>query len=242
MKGKKSVSCVIPFYNEGLRLFSTLKAVTAIDSISQIVCIDDGSSDDTARIIKSLWPQIDVIKLNKNQGKASAVRHGLKYVKNELVLLLDADLQDINTYELEKAIFPMLSDESIDMIILRRINAAWFVKIDRADILLSGERILKKKDLEEIFKNEVNGYQLEIAINTFMQERKKNVQWVSWSATNTYKTQKMGLVKGAIKEIRMFADIFNYAGVSTFAKQFTTFAKKECAVEVPYLQTKISNL
>ena len=223
----KSISCIIPFYNEGLRLFSILKVVTKIKTISQVICIDDGSSDDTARIIKSLWPQIEVIKLNENQGKSAAVKHGLKYVNNELVLLLDADLQDINIYELENAIEPMLYDNSIDMIILRRINAAWFVKIERADILLSGERILKKKDLLEIFQKEVNGYQLEIAINTYMQNNNKNVQWVSWSATNTYKTKKIGLVKGALKEIKMFVDIFSYAGVSTFARQFTSFARKE---------------
>ena len=81
MKSKK-VSCVIPFYNEGLRLFATLKAVTNIDAISQVICIDDGSTDDTAKIIKSIWPEIVVIRLNENKGKAAAVRHGLEYVAN----------------------------------------------------------------------------------------------------------------------------------------------------------------
>ena len=75
-----------------------------------------------------------------------------------------------------------------------------------------------------------------------MQNRHKNVQWVAWSATNTYKTQKLGLIKGVIKEIRMFADIFSFAGVSAFAKQFSTFARKECIVNSSSLQCKVSNL
>ncbi|HYG38144.1 MAG TPA: glycosyltransferase family 2 protein [Cytophagales bacterium] len=231
MRAQPGVSCIIPFYNEGLRLFSILNVVTELDSVSQIICIDDGSTDDTSRLIKAKWPEIEVLRLEENEGKSQAVKHGLKLVKNEVILLLDADLQDINKIELENAILPMLLNPHIDMIILRRVNAAWFVKIDRADILLSGERIIKKKDLDEIFKNQVNGYQLEIAINTYMQQGNKNVQWTAWSARNTYKTKKCGLIYGIIKEIQMFISIFSYAGISNFFKQFTSFAKKELEVE-----------
>lgn len=239
MKSQTGISCIIPFFNEGLRLFSILDVVSEIDTVSQIICIDDGSTDDTWKLINNKWPKIKVVRLEENEGKSQAVKNGLMYVENETVLLLDADLQDINKTELENAILAMLVNANLDMIILRRVNAAWFVKIDRADILLSGERIMKKTDLDEIFKKEVSGYQLEIAINTYMQHAKKSVLWMPWSATNTYKTEKCGLLQGVLKEIKMFVSIFSYGGVSNFFKQFTSFAREELVVE-PLRSTYVS--
>ncbi len=55
------------------------------------------------------------------------------------------------------------------------------------------------------------GYQLEIAINVYMQENGKNVCWMPSSAENTFKTKKVGLFNGLIKEKAMFAHIIAYA-------------------------------
>lgn len=52
MKHLHSTSCIIPFYNEGKRIFPILNVVTQIAGITQIICVDDGSSDFTATIIE----------------------------------------------------------------------------------------------------------------------------------------------------------------------------------------------
>ena len=135
-------SCIIPFYNEGYRIFQVLEVITQINSISQIICIDDGSTDNTADLIAENWPAIELIRLPENEGKAAAIRHGVSHAKYENILLMDADLQSIAKAEIEKAI-QAIAQHNLDMIILRRINAPWFVKFDRGDTLLSGERIIK---------------------------------------------------------------------------------------------------
>ncbi|MGV3641949.1 MAG: glycosyltransferase family 2 protein [Adhaeribacter sp.] len=230
MQLTSQTTCIIPFYNEEDRVLQVLKVVTQITGITQIICIDDGSTDNTSEQIQADWPQVTLVRLPFNQGKAAAIREGVRLAKHETILLMDADLQSINKTEVEQAI-QALAHHNLDMLILRRINAPWFVKFDRGDTLLSGERLVKKQDLVHILNQEVNHYQVELAINLYMQKHKRNVRWMPWSATNTYKAKKMGLVKGYQKEFKMFTDIVMYAGLKNIIKQITLFATKE--VEAP---------
>lgn len=219
-------TCLIPFYNERDRIGEVLKVVTEIKLISQIVCVDDGSTDNTSAYIKSRWPQIKIIKLPYNQGKASAVRAGLKAIQNEMVLLMDADLQELNKAEIENAILSFNRHSEIDMIILRRINAPWFVKFYRSDVLLSGERLIKKRDLEKVLHQDVSRYQLEVAINRYMIKRHKVVRWMPWSAMNTYKTEKWGALEGSRKEFKMYVEIVYYVGLVHMFIQLASFTKR----------------
>lgn len=218
-------TCIIPFYNEGERIFEVLNTVTQISRISQIICVDDGSSDGTADLIEQRFPQIEVVRLSENQGKTAAIRHGLTYAKQEYVLLMDADLQMINQQEISFAL-QAIETYDIDMIILRRINAPWFVKMDRGDVLFSGERVLKRTDLEKVLHENVCRYQIEIAINNYMLKHNKTVFWVPSSAFNTFKVQKIGLIDGFIKELDMFFDIILFAGLQNYFRQISSFARK----------------
>ncbi|CCH54803.1 glycosyl transferase family protein [Fibrisoma limi BUZ 3] len=226
MKTARNVACLIPFYNEGERLFDVLNVVTQVCSITQIICIDDGSDENCCPEIEARWPHIEVIRLTENHGKAGAIKAGLSAVREELVLLMDADLQDISPAELEQAIQAIRNHDEVDMVILRRVHADWFVKFNRGDILLSGERIIRKRDLDAIFQQTVEGFQLEVAINEYMQQHRKVVRWFPWSATNTYKMDKRGPVEGFLKDAQMYADIVTYVGPVAYARQMVTFARK----------------
>lgn len=219
-------TCLIPFYNERERIGQVLKVISKVKNIAQIVCVDDGSTDGTAAYIKTKWPQVRVVELPQNQGKAAAIRYGLKAVNNELVLLMDADLQDLVKGEIEIAIAAFKKYAVIDMIILRRINAPWFVKFYRSDVLLSGERLIRKKDLEYILDQDVSRYQLEVAINRYMIKHHKVVRWMPWSAMNTYKTEKWGALEGSRKELKMYAEIVYYVGLTHMFIQLASFTKQ----------------
>ncbi len=239
MNTRGRTSCIIPFYNEGQRIFSVLDVVTKIEEISQIICIDDGSTDGISAQILRYWPQVELVRLPYNQGKTAAIRHGLNHAVHDFILLMDADLQFINSLEISFAIQAM-KQRKADMIILRRIKAPWFVKMDRGDILFSGERILKHTDLQAILKKRIQGYQLEIAINNYMLERKKEVYWVPSSAFNTFKMQKMGRLEGFVKELNMFIDIVYFAGVQNYLRQVVTFARRPYLKKVKETSRKVA--
>src|SRR5215210_4737663 len=96
-------TCIIPFYNEEDRVLQVLEVVTQIKGITQIICIDDGSTDDTSDQILAHWPQVTLVRLPYNRGNAAAIRQGVRHAKNQRVRFMHADLQSINKAEVEKA-------------------------------------------------------------------------------------------------------------------------------------------
>ena len=95
------VSVVAPFFNEEnavARFFETVIAVLEdIDAQWEIVCVDDGSTDHTlAQLLAAARrnPSISVLALSRNFGKESALTAGIESSTGDVVVLIDADLQD----------------------------------------------------------------------------------------------------------------------------------------------------
>ena len=216
------ITLLIPFFNEGERMLKVMEEMTNIPEIDQIICVDDGSTDTTAQKIMDKY-DVELIRLPQNQGKSAAVRAGIRDVKSEWVFLCDADLCRIDIDEFRTACQCIKSGRA-DMIILRRIQAPWFVKFDRGDILFSGERILRTSDLREVMKRSVEHYQLEIAINQWMLDRQRKIYWLPSSVANTYKFQKLGWAKGMAKEFKMWYNLIDFIGVINYINQIRKLA------------------
>lgn len=93
----RSLSIVIPAYNESARLATTLAVLLerTTDTDVEIIVVDDGSSDDTpdlARRILARSPRARVLELPENRGKGAAVRMGVAAATSDVVLFMDADL------------------------------------------------------------------------------------------------------------------------------------------------------
>lgn len=95
------VSVVIPLYNEEESL--TILAEKIINEfkdskLSYEICfIDDGSTDESLKILKELnkkYSQIRIISFRKNYGKSAALSEGFKIAKGKIIITMDADLQD----------------------------------------------------------------------------------------------------------------------------------------------------
>ncbi|MFA4872808.1 MAG: glycosyltransferase family 2 protein [Patescibacteria group bacterium] len=219
------ISCIIPFYNEGQRVNNVLNVVTQIRNLSEIICVDDASATDKSAEIKQLYPKITLVRLETNLGKTGAIREGLRYATGEYVLLLDADLRNLAREEIEKAIDAVRQSNDIDMLILRRVKAPFFVKLTRGDVIVTGERILKKIDLQEILQSSIKGWQLEVAINRYMHRLKKNVFWMPHSGINMHRKGKW---RDDIKHHqKTLADIISAAGLFSLIGLILFFAKKE---------------
>lgn len=220
-------TCIIPFYNEGMRIIDVLQKASSIEELDEIICIDDGSTDDAIDRIAFLFPQVKVIRNRSNTGKTEAVNKALKYAKGMHILLLDADLKNLKAHEVRSAILQVRNSSEIDMVVLRRINAPLLTKIVRGDILVSGERILKKTDMEHVLSTQKpQHFQLEFAINRWMMLHRKNVYWMPSSASNTYKMEKQGFVKGLSRDILSTLDIVAYLGLREYVKQVLFFCKQ----------------
>lgn len=95
----RSISCVLPCYNEAENLEILLPFLTAklsgFASQWEIVLVDDGSTDDSsARLAQwALQPGVHVIQLSRNFGKEAALTAGLQAARGEVVVIMDADMQ-----------------------------------------------------------------------------------------------------------------------------------------------------
>ena len=102
MAERPLISIVTPFFNEGvgvLHFHQTL--IHSLDNLTdfdfEIICIDDGSKDETlSHLIDSSKkdPRIIVLELSRNFGKEAAMSAGIDEAKGACVIPIDADLQD----------------------------------------------------------------------------------------------------------------------------------------------------
>lgn len=85
------VSIVIPNWNGVDKLKKNLPEVLKIKGISEIILVDDGSTDKSVEFVKKEFPEIKLILKEKNSGFSSTVNLGVKHTKGEFVFLLNTD-------------------------------------------------------------------------------------------------------------------------------------------------------
>ena len=89
------ISIIIPCYNEAENAAETLGAAAAVDYPDfEIIAVNDGSRDATAAVLEALAqhiPNLRVVHLAQNQGKATALNAGAMLAKHELVVCIDGD-------------------------------------------------------------------------------------------------------------------------------------------------------
>jgi len=115
------ISIVVPLFNEEEslpELCSWIERVCVNDDLSyEIVLIDDGSSDSSWNVVESLSvgnPYIKGIRFQRNYGKSAALNEGFKMVQGDVVITMDADMQD--SPDEIPALRKMIIEEGYDLV------------------------------------------------------------------------------------------------------------------------------
>ncbi len=94
------ISLVIPVYNEEKNIAALMERLTpimqGIGAPYEIILVDDGSSDGSLALLRKFAtrPEVKVVELTRNYGQHAAIMAGFSLVKGEIVITLDADLQN----------------------------------------------------------------------------------------------------------------------------------------------------
>ena len=97
----KDISIVVPLFNEEESLPELAEWIERICSEHgysyEVIMVDDGSTDDSWKVVEGLAAQNNAIKgirFQRNYGKSAALNEGFKAVSGNVVITMDADLQD----------------------------------------------------------------------------------------------------------------------------------------------------
>ncbi len=121
LKSSTQLSLIIPVFNEEESLPHLIIALTEFcrssEDIKEIIFIDDGSTDRSAKLINEFIKdnaKVSLIRLRRNCGKSRALKEGFKKTTGELLVTLDADLQD-NPVEIDKLVAKI--NEGYDLVV-----------------------------------------------------------------------------------------------------------------------------
>lgn len=116
-----NLSIVVPLYNEEEslpELCSWIKSVVDQHGYTyEVLLIDDGSRDDSWKVIQTIAdanPNIKGIKFQRNYGKSAALNEGFKAAQGDVVITMDADMQD--SPDEIPALYQMIMNDGFDMV------------------------------------------------------------------------------------------------------------------------------
>lgn len=95
------ISIVVPLFNEEESLPELVDWIEKVCSehgyVHEVIMVDDGSTDDSWKVVQELagqYPVVKGIKFQRNYGKSAALNEGFKAASGNVVITMDADLQD----------------------------------------------------------------------------------------------------------------------------------------------------
>lgn len=200
------VSAVIPAFNEADTVGEAISSAIGHPDILEVIVVDDGSTDDTARVAETAGAR--VVRLDRNHGKAGALEAGVRAARHDIILFVDADVTGQTTESLSRIMQPVI-DGRVEMYVgVRARRTLWLNRLLRLAPIIGGERALTRRLWDAVPRKHKNGFQIEIALNyTAKQfERGMGFELVPGTA-HRVKERKYGILLGLLRRIRMMADV-----------------------------------
>lgn len=139
-----TVSAVVPAYNEEKAVGKIVDTLLAC-SLNQVVCINDGSTDQTEQILENFGRQITLVNHERNLGKGFALASGIKAAQGHVVMFVDADLQNLKKKHISQLLDTFLTKKYEVVIGVRSFEKANYYLPLKLNI--SGERVYWRDSL-----------------------------------------------------------------------------------------------
>lgn len=198
-------SAIVCAYNEEKTILRLLEDVCKIDLFDEIIVINDGSTDQTASIVKANKSRLNYLDLHliKNKGKGFAMAKGIVKAKSENLVFIDADLSNFTTQHALQLIEPLQLGEA-DMVLGQATETLIKHNLNPFKTL-SGQRSVKKADIFTILERmRYSGYGVETLINMHFNSIGKKIKYVRLDKlihpTKFQKTDAHNAFKGFVKE------------------------------------------
>ncbi len=200
------VSAIVPAYNEAGRIEAVIYPLKQAVHVEEIIVVDDGSTDDTTEVARSLG--VHVVELPRNVGKAAALDHGVSRAKNDVFLFLDADLVGLRPDHIDRLI-QRYEEKQLDMIVGVFKNGRLNTDIAHSIApYLSGQRVLNRTLWNRLRKSGKLEFGVEMALTKLsLKENWAEERIFLEGVTHVMKEEKRGFSKGFRERLLMYGDI-----------------------------------
>ena len=190
-----------------------------------MLVVDDGSSDGTAAVARSLGAR--VLEMPRNGGKTAALAAGIAALDASHLVLIDADLRGLRPEDLTRLIAPV-RDGRADVTISLRGNAPLAWRLIGADYI-SGERVMPRALLLPLLGDlpRLPRFGFEVFLNEAILRAGLATAIVPWpEVASPSKTTKRGLLRGLRADAGMLCDIVRTVPPHRVAAQIAAFARR----------------
>lgn len=204
---KPKVAVVVPAFNEATRIGNVLPAILRAQLVDEVIVVDDGSSDDTAKVART-FANVGLIELPSNQGKAAAMAAGVMATQADIVAFVDADLIGLQAEHVDQIIRPLLLDHCDMCIGVFRGGKFWSDTAQRITPLISGQRAIRRQLIDVVPYFAECRMGAEVLLNTAAKRvRARVMRVILRGVSNSFKERKLGLVKGTAARYKMYKEI-----------------------------------
>ncbi len=200
-------ACLIPAHNEVSRLPGVLRAVLRHPMLDEVIVIDDGSTDGTGDLARTMGAR--VIRSEVNRGKTHALTLGIEATTASHLVLIDADLQGLTPRDITRLILPVAGSEAMASLSLRG-NAPALWRLIGVDYI-TGERVIPRALVADQTHRlrALARFGFEVFLNRHLIAADQPIAVVHWpGVTSPAKVAKRGLWHGLRADLAMLGDIF----------------------------------
>ena len=209
------VCVVVPAYNEAGRIKGVLDTLSDSPCISEIIVVDDGSTDGTSDAVRahalSQSGRLRLLGHSPNRGKGAAMRAGAEATDAPILAFLDADLIGIKPQHVADLIRPIVQRRAVMALgVFRGGRGATTL----AQILvpnITGQRAIRRDVFLQIPQLTEAGYGVELAITSYvLGEGFPTTRVILNDVTHPMKEEKLGIWRGAASRLRMYRQMLPY--------------------------------
>ena len=206
-----SIGILIPAFDEELTVADVVKVALETD-LGEVVVVADGCSDATAKVARAAGAR--VLEYQPNRGKGGAVAAGVAIMTQDTLVLLDADLVNLTPNHVRAMLEPLQSGEADTTVGLFSGGGGITDFGNRATPQWSGQRAIPRALLTRVPDLENRKYAIELAITDQIQLEGLRCKFVNLEGVSQrLKEQKLGLVRGFFRRLKMYWQIAKYAVV-----------------------------